>query len=727
MADLNEKLLKGADELLNLLGPGHTDYLAVLTLQGRLAEVIQEIRQYGQTDRTRVELARVTTELNRLCLKNLEPKKSFNELCGIAPSQAPAISPGAAEKRFLSGAVLYANVLDFSTLLPPDQDKAADFMSQESERFLEAFGPSCWLDFRGGDFLLFLERKPYERREDALTKVFLFGLQLQLKTSGQPFKLGVTLHWEDNATWCYLGNRSYLMGPVLNETQLLMSFSDGGHFFLSENAYRDLRPQLHEAEHTSFSDLLRAISGRLDKVWPDLHLLEETYKTYKCYCEIFTFHDRHKRQHDLYNLYVMDSRYQVCMGNPSTPQHRVAIEYRDKREIYPQQAFIQRLVEADEVSIIALTHEGTAMFLQKALALREEQGKGFWNQLQVVFPGQSVLKEIIDQHPTTQVRFDRWEDGKRSVFHFLLSKGSDCLSRWECLEYNGNLPFVGNWFIGAQNTSVRVMPVLPGADMRETYYMEVFKGTPAYKQLSDAFGAICSRTSWITEWNIYGRLEREEFHYYGVVNRKRWGTRKQFCFPIVLIMLHAEVETGLRSILQKRTIYNGANDIGTFSNISGRMTALDVYVAKGLRPQIDFDYDYQDKRDDIATSQFNAQAGLKRGDPLPSDVWEVAAVREIQEELGLEITRDRLKHHCTYYLEREDGDLFFRIFSLKLRHDASVDELQIIEDARPHANLSNFNLSRLRQSHRECKFNRLLQKKFEEVFLPIFQELGIEE
>ena len=729
MPDLGEQYLEGIGKLLSVLGPGHADYLAALTLQGRLAEIVREMRQYGSTAQTRAELAHVTTELNRLCIDNLEPGQSFNDLCGIAASTAPATPPGTVEHRFLSGAVLYANVLGFSTLPHVDQDVAVEFMDREIRRFLDAFGPRCWLDFRGGDFLLFLERKPDEWREDTLIKAFGLGLQLQLKTLGHSFKVGVTLHWEDDATWRYLGDRLHLMGSALNAAQLFMSFSDGGHFFLSTEAHRDLDQQMREAERASLGALLGAISDRFGDVWPDLHLIETTYENYRCHCEIFTFHDRHKREHNLYNLYAVGPHGQVCVGNESRPCYRVAVEYRDDRRARPDQVFIQRLVEADEVAIVGITHEGTATFLQEALEFRRAEGRDFWNQLQIVFPSRPVLKKLIDQR-SDRDRLRNWEAGKRSVFEFLLSQNVDYLNRWECLEFDGNLPFVGNRFIRKDNEvvheSVRIAPTLPGGDMKSTYYIEFFRGMPAYDQVSNAFSLICTRSTGITEWDIYGRLEGGEFHYQGIVNRRRLNRRKKFCFPVVLIMLHADVETGHRSILQERTPYNGSSDIGTFSNISGRVTDMDVYVAKGLRPHVDFEYDYEDKRDVVATAEFNDVTGIAVGDPLPPGTWEAAAIREAQEELGLEIAPDQLVPHCTYHLKREDRNLLFRIFSLELRR-TPVDQLQIIEDSRPHVDLEPFDLNRLRQYHQEGRFNRLLQNKFEEVFLPIFRELGIEE
>lgn len=81
MKDLHDQYLRGVGELLQAIEPTNADYLTVLTLQGRLAQAISETRQYGPTDNARSEIARVTTELDRLCLVHLG--QSFQSLCGI--------------------------------------------------------------------------------------------------------------------------------------------------------------------------------------------------------------------------------------------------------------------------------------------------------------------------------------------------------------------------------------------------------------------------------------------------------------------------------------------------------------------------------------------------------------------------------------------------------------------------------------------------------------------
>ncbi|MBN1872828.1 MAG: AAA family ATPase [Anaerolineae bacterium] len=79
--DLHDCYLQGVSNLLKMLNSTSDDYLKALTLQGRLAYTVSEIRQYGPTESARAEIARVITALDRLCLADLG--KPFRSFCQI--------------------------------------------------------------------------------------------------------------------------------------------------------------------------------------------------------------------------------------------------------------------------------------------------------------------------------------------------------------------------------------------------------------------------------------------------------------------------------------------------------------------------------------------------------------------------------------------------------------------------------------------------------------------
>ena len=542
-----------------------------------------------------------------------------------------------------------------------------------------------------------------------------------------------------------------------------MSSSVAGHFFVSDSAYRQL-PKESSVQGATFKRCVAALLATLTKdneLSEAIQQLTSVLGTYPCRWEQFTTHDQEKCRHDIHSFYIdsKDISPDSQIGSADDPLYHVPIEYRVTSAPSPDHPFVKRLAAADEVSIIALTHEGTVKWLGEALKEREKENKGFWTDLQIIFPSMDVLKRLPEEPEvknaktgavekrTVEDRCAKWEEGKKSVFTFLLGQGPACFDRWHCLEYEENLPFTGPWFVRDQESSLWVQSLLPGCDTKAIYRAELFKGMDAYEQVRSAFIFIAQKSKLVTEWNVYGRAENEAspFYYAGIVNRKRLSDRRKFHFPTVLVILHAYVEEEgdskprHRLLLQERTIYNADSDAGKFSNISGRVTDADVFRARGENPVV-----FPDSMpDDEATKEFEKKVSLKPDEALPDRTWQQAAIREIQEELGISVSPgpDRLDpvwKVMPFDVRREDKThmlLYFNIFSLRLSRGRMLpgsvqvgekDEIEAIRYARPEANLHPFGLSELRELKKEGKLNHLLNERFDD-FMEIFEELGIDE
>jgi 8-oxo-dGTP pyrophosphatase MutT (NUDIX family) len=240
----------------------------------------------------------------------------------------------------------------------------------------------------------------------------------------------------------------------------------------------------------------------------------------------------------------------------------------------------------------------------------------------------------------------------------------------------------------------------------------------------------------ISEWDLFGRIitnedDEPQFSYGGIVNRAKISLElkntqgfSEFCFPVVLIMLYTERFGDFKSVIQERTPYNATSDIGTFSNISGRISTDDVHEPGGKGNYFTLSFDSSAL---VATNKFNAFCGWSAGKILPDSIWKQAAIRELEEELGLDVSPERLKLRGSHYLQRDDGNLYFQIYSLLLLSDVSLNkhELDIIGQRRPYVSLKEFTFPELEGLWRQKKLNRLLQNKFLDVFVPNFSELQI--
>lgn len=74
--------LLGLDRLKSLIPQGDQDYVDLLGLEARLSSCLDEEREVGSAETSRVEKARVLRELNALSLRTTA--SSFNDLCLVS-------------------------------------------------------------------------------------------------------------------------------------------------------------------------------------------------------------------------------------------------------------------------------------------------------------------------------------------------------------------------------------------------------------------------------------------------------------------------------------------------------------------------------------------------------------------------------------------------------------------------------------------------------------------
>ncbi|MBK8044909.1 MAG: hypothetical protein IPK21_21030 [Haliscomenobacter sp.] len=156
-------------------------------------------------------------------------------------------------------------------------------------------------------------------------------------------------------------------------------------------------------------------------------------------------------------------------------------------------------------------------------------------------------------------RANRWKDqGKELLIYLINIYRGEIINRgfWELLEFDGNLPFVGNKLAGKTGI-VRTAPLLPGESTRDVYYTEVMEGTSPYNQLSVAFDRICELSIPINEYILYGGCKEENFQFKGILKRSfldeflNATKGLDYCFPVVLVVLHNSCCDKNYSLLQK--------------------------------------------------------------------------------------------------------------------------------------------------------------------------------
>lgn len=325
--------LQGIAELLQQMDLQSQEYITVSTLQMRLARVLQSERVHGATPDTRSEFTQIIEELNRISVTLIN--RPFSDLCRInddANSNRDKQSSTSIEKRFFSGALLYISIIDFPALSTKNQGDALSFIEKEIENFVKAVGATYWVNSRGADCILFIERNYDEHKSLGLTKLLLLAIKLQTDSYNRPYKIGNVLHWEDNAIWRHLMSAQYLIGPAINESVRILLYSRTNHLILSSRVHDLLSEFLNCGGFQGLGSLLAVIKENGGPNVPYINLFESSSVNinnllYKC--EEIDAYDKYIRSHTIYNFFISDHSESVIVGNSVIPGERVLVDYDD--------------------------------------------------------------------------------------------------------------------------------------------------------------------------------------------------------------------------------------------------------------------------------------------------------------------------------------------------------------------------------------------------------------
>lgn len=391
------------------------------------------------------------------------------------------------------------------------------------------------------------------------------------------------------------------------------------------------------------------------------------------------------------------------------------------------------------MTIIGLTNENLVGHLENALAQRKLQGRGFWSNLDIIFGSRKFVSDLPQEiscngsQRDQAVRLAKLTDSQDGTMRFLLAQGLDVRSQWACREYPDRLPFVGSLYHFGDESFSRVAMVLPGVDQKDAFYIEQVSGHPFFEQVGNTFDYVRQKSRLLVEWVLSGTCdETTTFCLTGLTRRTHIDQRKDMWAAVVLIMLHHRNDKGHFLMLQKRSRYNAGDQLERFSNISGMVTDIDLLCAHDALDLIEYlEANYtQDRNDEDAWQKFLECCGsapklllapLDKG--LTLTTFRLAAVRELNEELGLEITQpDDLKFQRFYPFVRPTGvKLLFGIFSLEV-NDKQVATIRM---RKPHADLQLCNRKRIQDLHDGAELNLLLQVRYDRVFEPLIEKLGI--
>jgi TIR domain len=315
-----------------------------------------------------------------------------------------------------------------------------------------------------------------------------------------------------------------------------------------------------------------------------------------------------------------------------------------------QEAFIRRLSEATQVTILGITNEHLSGFLEEALKRRRQRNRAFWSSIRVVFAGEQLLHLIYDEldaefparTQATRIRFQRAGQGRRAVASFFLL--SNRPTRWSMYEYPYLLPFVGALFEMPDGSKiVQVATLRPSYRVGEYLFFEFTQemaGELAYYQA--AFEDVVEHGELQNEVTLAGvPLDSGSgFLCYGSRFRRsvmRPGRgRPSDWLPAVLVCTYWDRPGPPEPLLQIRTRKNSSHEVGVLSHVTALINQED-------------------------SGEFEAEF------LLPEEAIQRAAIRTVREDLGVQRHRmelelvDQLKFHAIGH-----ESLYFYMFRLAL-------------------------------------------------------------
>jgi hypothetical protein len=568
----------------------------------------------------------------------------------------------------------------------------------------------------GADLWFFSERPKGTAKADMLRAFLCLGLQIQQQLAAYGAVPAFLLDWEDDATYLVNPRGRTLLSRKLRSAQEALLGGKAGHILLSDDCRRSLSISLpggvvQRPLRDSLASILGCSGAQLSCSVKELPALMPSKMSIPMVALTYSANN------------------EVIAGGSLVYAEFTAIEHREDLPGRRRgELFIQRLATHDECVIIGITNEHLArQYLIPALADRSADGKGFWRRLVVIFASSEAAARLIEDRPAED-RVHRRAAGLRSVISFLRSEDPSANS-WEVAEYRGDLPFVGNWLSGGSPNSIRLSPVLPGRAVDQTFTVELPESTVAYEEAKESFIVIQNRSRKVGEWNLLGRVDGGTFRWREIVSRSASPAlvNPATYEAVILVLVHGMSRRGRRVYLQLRSNLNGSTDLGLYSNISGKVTVDDVYDAAGLRPPLLI----SPEEADALMGDILGQEVLRPGEEIPNKVWLRAAIREVEEELGLKVGESRLKDHGHLTLVRPERDtsLFFQVFSLELtsaiQDQRTVVEINEIRQHRPAAGMDkDFTLRDIRRLAEERSLNALLAANVDH-FIEIYRSLEI--
>jgi len=308
----------------------------------------------------------------------------------------------------------------------------------------------------------------------------------------------------------------------------------------------------------------------------------------------------------------------------------------------------------------------------------------------------------------------------------LNSRGREMALHATLSEFAFTVPFVGTSFWTNGRTSYRIAICFPGQASSERFFFTVGQNSLFGQDIADVFGLLSRDSSELFERELW--LSRQQSSTIGGPSLAGLFSSPpddpELCLAAPLVILHAETAGRRSLLLQHRTVFNAHDSPNTLSHLSARLLEGDLCALSSDPGAI---VSPREDPDEVVTTKICRLLGLDSRSSIPRDAFILAANRECLAGLGLSIDPGRFVWHTECNLTTKSKRLFFQIFSLELTR-VPADEVRLIAARRPYASMSFYSRSQIQglAQTMPMRLNTLLSARLEDLFMPIYDHLGVE-
>jgi predicted phosphohydrolase len=402
----------------------------------------------------------------------------------------------------------------------------------------------------------------------------------------------------------------------------------------------------------------------------------------------------------------------------------IACNYNFKLHNDIQDIFTQNADQCRSVTILGIDN----IILNNEIKLAMKLVADSCEEIKVIFPKKDNLKKLCSLLSLDyNLIQNKWEESIKGIRDILISRFAE--KRWECLEYNGLLPFEAFIF---DNERIYVRYLQEGYNNNK--YMVLNIGYPCYNYLTQSILKSVTKCTPLMEYNMYGHVENNKYIFGGLIPESEWrkfrrnsNKNETYLVSICIPFVRYQALGKTKVLLHLRSENNSGDDFGKYSLLSGKLNDRDFFT-NGILPREFLDTKIKYGRYTLKGTErqkrlmieniskgFSKILKLNFGEVINDDILKVAAknavVRICGTELGLGLPSNEFIEikDFTSIVDKRSVNLFVFFYTI----DIDPNQLDLAKKNRPFWEFIELSVSEFKDH--KSDFNDFLKINYDRI------------